>query len=237
MSKIVGRNHTSTLPRMQGSLLPCLPPIILHPRRELDPKCAPPPLLSSPPSPPPCIPQHHGGGGQADKKEVMGPARGFKCTPHPRWHCRRYTRPALHLDCRGAPGVFCRLLEGGSANGRHRSRVPTLSPSSCGSEGQLAPSCPAGLAQGTFCQVLPRGEPEPQQCRAAPVQAQGGASCARPGPLTDRDAEESDEEVMHCSRLALPSHPDAERPLVPASGGPVAGQDGLYLHSENFQNK
>lgn len=31
----------------------------------------------------PCIPQHHGGGGQANKKEVMGPGSGSKCTPLP----------------------------------------------------------------------------------------------------------------------------------------------------------
>lgn len=53
------------------------------------------------------------------------------------------------------------------------------------------------------------------------------------GPLTDRDAEEPDEEAIRCPRLALPSHPDAERPLVPASGCPVARPDGLYLHSKS----
>lgn len=68
MSKTVGRNHTSTLPRMQGSLLPCLPPIILHPRRELDPKCAPPPLLPSPPFPSLAYPSIMGAGARLTRK-------------------------------------------------------------------------------------------------------------------------------------------------------------------------
>lgn len=186
MSKTVGRNHTSTLSSTRGSLLSLSPHQSYCTPGEIWTPSVPHVPTSLPSFPLPCIPQHHGGGGRTDKKVAMGPGTGSKCTPLPTpgfplaggiaggiaGGTKACPPSGQDLRAEESPGVSCRLLEGGSANDKHISRAPALPRSSCCSEGLLAPSCPAGPAQGTFVSGS-----APHQCRAAPVQAQGGAVC------------------------------------------------------------
>ena len=127
-------------------------------------------------------------------------------TPHPRlppgrWHCGWHCWWHKGLPSR----VSHRLLGGGSANDKHIYRAPALPCSSYCSEGLLAPGCPAGLAQGTFVSGF-----APRQCRAAPVQAQGGAVCVHELLrlfLTLTPTQRGlIKEAIHCSRLP-PSFP------------------------------
>lgn len=83
MSKIVGRNHTSTLSSMRGSLVSLSPHQSYCTPGEIWTPSVPHVPTSLPSFPLPCIPQHHGGGGQTDTKVAMGPGTGSKCTPLP----------------------------------------------------------------------------------------------------------------------------------------------------------